>query len=368
MPLFFDGDFPELRQRLEAYLDRLGREATDTAGFRALLLAGGYGRGEGGVFFPSGGAEPRLYNDLEFYLFSEKVGSAPISSWVHLGETTLGIEIEFKTLAPAAMEQAEPSMFYYDLLSRNVFVAGKESWLESLPARLRSASEIPAVEASRLLVNRGMSLLCCRRWASGELDLPSDFCARIIAKLKLALADAVLCLQGRYHWSCRERNRRLAMPSEADTPPDWKQLVEWHLEGVAFKLRPEIPDLPASAWQEPLENIINVWLHTFLWIEGRRLESEFRSASGYINFSGKIFPHEPPLKNLLRQLRDRRRFPHLPWSGLDHPRAQIWKALVALLCGDASAIGSAAGLLGRSGGKSAVQLEERLRDFWKSYP
>lgn len=354
-----------MAERLDAYLDWLAAEAKGVAGFRTLLLGGGYGRGEGGIYQPSPQAKPELYNDLEFYFFGGAVGRDVLERWAHEGEERLAIEIEFKAMSPRALERARPSMFYYDLLNRHILVAGEGGWLESLPADLSRAESIPPDEAGRLLVNRGMSLLRCMRWADGQMDLPEGFCDRITAKLKLALADAVLCSLGRYHWSCRERNARLS--SLADVPPDWDRLAAWHGEGLAFKLHPNHKAAAREDWRRPLDDLRRAWLATFLWTESRRLGRKFGDAHDYDKFGGRLFPDEPALSNVLRQLRDVRRSSRLPFCGGDHPRSAIWRALALLMERGGAGEAAAARRLGMPG-LAGQALEEHCRNCWRHYP
>ncbi len=362
---FFPAEEPALRAALTSYLDWLAAEAAGAGGLRAFLLGGGYGRGEGGIFRETPESDPMLYNDLEFYFFGRPVSADVLNRWIHEGEERLGIEIEVKQMSPEAFARARPSMFYYDLLSRHVPVAGDKQWVESLPAELARGESIPPEEAGRLLVNRGMSLLRCLRWAGGQVELPPGFCDRIAAKLKLALADAVLCMLGRYHWSCRERDRRLA--ALGDVPPHWEKLVAWHAEAIGFKLNPRHENVLPSAWQKPLDELRRAWLSTFLWIESRRLRARFETARDYRDYRGRLFPGEPAWSNLLRQARDLRRPAHVPFRGGDHPRSAIWKSLALLMEGDASGAESAARLLGTPGLRGD-ELEERCRDCWKHYP
>ena len=67
--VYFPGDEPGLVARLDGYLAGLGARlgaAPFARGVKALVLAGGYGRGEGGVFRETAGRPAQLYNDLEF--------------------------------------------------------------------------------------------------------------------------------------------------------------------------------------------------------------------------------------------------------------------------------------------------------------
>ncbi len=362
---YFPGQNQRLQEVLDSYLGWLHAEASALPELRALLLGGGYGRGEGGVFEHQDGGEATLFNDVEFYLFAGAVPSGAVERWVHEGESRLGIDVEFKTMSPQAFAGSRPSMFYYDLLARHILVAGDEGWAASLRPELSDPALLPADEASRLLVNRGVSLLRCFRWARGEVGLPAGFCARIVGKLKLALADAVLCAQGLYHWSCIERDRRLASVSE--TPPDWPELTAWHAEGVTFKLHPHRRDGQPEEQLPVLEDLRRAWLGTFLWIESRRLGASFGSAEDYGAFRGRLFPDEGRWGNVLRQVRDLRRPERLPFSASDHPRAAIWRSLVLLLGGERAGEASAGRLLGAEGLRGR-ELEERCRACWRHYP
>lgn len=350
-----------LRRRVDDYLAWLRAEASKVPRLRGLLLGGGYGRGEGGVWWPEAEAEPQLYNDMEFYVFAPRVEAGVIERWIEEGEARFGIEMEFKAMTPEAFSRARPSMFYYDLLKGHVRVAGDAEWIAGLPARLSEAAEIPPEEGSRLLVNRGMSLLRCLRWSAGEREGESVFCDRIAAKLRLALGDAVLCLNGGYTVSCRERHARLGALSR--TPPDWTAIREGHRKGVAFKFRPVASGRSADQWRETLRELQAIWLRTFLWLEGQRLGTTFADARAYGDFGGRLFPSEAPWKNMLRQVRDLRRPTRLPFGGGEHPRARVWRALVFLMAGD-----GAGGRAQLGAAASAGALEERCRAAWKQYP
>ncbi len=370
--MYFLGDEPGLKALLDGFLARLSEDLQAQKFYsdvKALLLAGGYGRGEGGVFRVSESAAPVLYNDLEFYLVTRDAASqGPIEQWCsrqsHDGEEITGIEVEFKLLRESAFRSAEPSMFYYDLLARHRIVQSCDGFIESLPSNLSDPALIPAPEAIRLLFNRGSGLLfSLAALASNSSRVSDGFIERNHAKVKLALADAVLAFQGRYHFSCVERHSRLSNIG-SPVPPDWPLLMRWHESGVAFKLNPRHIYPPLDALREAQETITSVWTRTFLWMESLRLRAPFQRVSEYENFHGRLYPSSGRLRNLALHWRDRfKRGSALP-SPLDYPRGALQRALFCLLGADTA---GAARHLARPPGSSFEELVSVYERWWRFY-
>ena len=374
---YFPKPEPCLVQKLDGFLHFLAdgiRNAPFCPEIRALLLAGGYGRGEGGVFRASPGGEPQLYNDLEFYLILRDGANAePVERWcseqAHQGDQTLGIEVEFKLLRENAFRAAQPSMFYYDLLAAHEVVWGPADFAGTVSDRLRDPALIPLHEATRLLFNRGTGLF----FSFGGLRrnderVMNGFIERNHAKVRLALGDAVLAGLGLYHFSCRERNRRITaddLPCK-DLPPDWALLKEWHAEGVEFKLHPRHQYPPRAELEQMQETLSQVWLRTFLWLESRRLRAQFSSALDYANHSGRLFPEKSPIQNAMLHWRDRlRRGGALPGM-LDYPRAALQRALVLLLQPDPN-IPEASWHIGQNTALTFDELEAAYVRWWRFY-
>jgi hypothetical protein len=370
---YFPGSEPELAGRLDSYLaalaDRLGA-APFAPAITVLALGGGYGRGEGGIFRPTPGGPPALYNDLEFYLVLREARAAGAARvWcdaeAHRGEAAVGIEVEFKILSAAALQGAGPSMFYYDLVAGHRPVWGAAAFLPGLLPRLGDPAQIPAHEATRLLFNRGSGLFYAQcALALRDTRVTDGFVERNHAKCRLALADAVLALNGHYHGSCRERASRLAEPL-AHLPPQWPTLQAWHRDGVEFKLHPRHRAPATAVLRTAQEELAGTWRDVFRWVEGRRLGRTFATDEDYVTDPGRLLPEFPAAKNLVLHLRDRlRRGGALPfWT--DYPRAALQRALVSALAGGETGLKPAANILGC--GDDVAVVEGAYRNWWRYY-
>jgi hypothetical protein len=343
---FFVDDEPALAARLEDFLNRLSRDLEAQswrAGAAALVLAGGYGRGEGGVFRKTEDSPAELYNDLEFFLFLKPGADANAAArwcegWEKSGTAELGIDVEFKRDAATVLRTGSPTMFFHDLLQGHRMVWGDASLLADAPSRLRDPAALPASEATRLLFNRGSGLWFSKaRMVAGRAE-DAGFIERNHMKARLALGDAVLALSGGHHGLCEERARRIAAGGFS-TPPGWARIAAWHAEGVAFKLRPRHRAASVGELAGAQAELAAAWMETFLWVEGRRFGRTFVSAADYAEFGGRLFPESPRWRNVALHLRDRLRRGEALSGAADYPRAALQRALVAALAGDVSAAG-----------------------------
>lgn len=301
-----------------------------------ILLGGGYGRGEGGVFRSATGDLP--YNDLEFYVFvrgSDWLNEQIYGRRLHRLARTLsheaGIEVEFKVVSCATLQAAPVSMFYYDLVSAHRWVLGDESLLARC-GHHRHARDIPAAEATRLLMNRCTGLLLAREKLERARvnDEDADFVFRNIAKARLALGDAVLTVFRQYHWSCLVRNRRLN-ELEIDENLSWlPEVQQGHEAGVHFKLHPTPPPSRAVL-QAELERVTALAQQVWLWLENRRLDCHFLSMRGYALSSLNKCPETNPERNRLVNARIFGFHTYILTTSEHHPRERALIALAILL-------------------------------------
>lgn len=358
-PFFFTTDgSSELEERIARTCRDAGAGAkamVPADRLQAMLLGGGYGRGEGGVLREDGTDLP--YNDLEFFVFIS--GPVPLSDrrfrggfdeMGHRLTKDLGIEVEFKLYSLERLADGETTMFHYDLASGHKMVpdcgsASREQVLVACSPHL-DAQRIPLHEATRLMMNRCTGLLYAERLLRSKADSfgpdEADFTLRNHAKLRLALGDAVLTAQGKYHWSCQERHKRLMEgtlfgnePAPEGISPE--QLRGWHGEAVEFKLHPrraaESREELAERHQELKAGSWAVWR----WLETRRLGTCGNTPGEYARDWKSKCPETRALKNAAVRLRS---FgpagllaDGLKGRALRYPREALLRALPLLLWG-----------------------------------
>lgn len=303
----------------------------------AVILGGGYGRGEGGVLHTPAGDRP--YNDLEFYVClrgNRHLNEQRFGRALHvLGEILTpqaGIEVEFKITSLAEFTRSAISMFSYDLAIGHRWLVGREEMLARC-AHHRAAENIPLAEATRLLMNRCTGLLFAqdrlmRREFTGA---DADFVRRNIAKAQLALGDAVLVAYGRYDWSARERHVRLLSLPARETLPWMDDVCRHHAAGVEFKLHPERCTATREALRATFAPLAALAEKIWLWTERRRLGILFGSARDYAMSRPNKCPEGSPARNMLVNFKALGVRPLLQARAGCHPRERVLHALCLLL-------------------------------------
>ncbi|MEO5958248.1 MAG: hypothetical protein ABIZ49_07710, partial [Opitutaceae bacterium] len=303
----------------------------------AVLLGGGYGRGEGGVLHTPDSDRP--YNDLEFYVFLR--GNRHFNELRHgralhvLGEILTpqaGVEVEFKIASLRELARRPVDMFSYDLVAGHRWLVGGEELLRSC-AHHRDATRIPLCEATRLLMNRCTGLLLARERLQREVfsAADADFVRRNIAKAELALGDAVLVAFGEYHWSVIERHRRLERICATERLSWLDNVLVPHAAGVEFKLHPVRSQASRAELQAQHRELAILAWFIWEWIENRRLGATFQIPTGYAASRIDKWPDSPSPRNLALNFKALGYRACLPPKALRHPRERVLNALALLL-------------------------------------
>ena len=331
---------PMLERHLEAVCAEVNIavcELIPETQLEGLLLAGGYGRGEGGVLRTASGDQP--YNDLEFYVFVR--GHRLRAEWTYgaalheLGvrlSARAGVEVEFKVLTLPALRAARPSMFYYDLVLGHRWLTGDDALLVGC-SHHRDAREIPLHEATRLLMNRCSGLLFSaerlRRPRFGTEE--SDFVGRNLAKIQLALGDVLVTASGQYHWSCQERHRCLRCLRTFGAAAWHEAVCRHHGAGLAFKLHPVRSREPREKLARQHAELSQLARQLWLWFENLRLGRAYLGTREYALSATDKCPETSPLRNRLVNAKAFGAREALRGSGRRYPRQRLLHALCLLL-------------------------------------
>ncbi|MDD5697232.1 MAG: hypothetical protein PHH77_01330 [Victivallaceae bacterium] len=207
----------------------------------AVVLGGGYGRGEGGVFSTDDGTE-KLYNDLDFFVIAENCGWRRIRKingvLKVLGRKLsrkIGVKVDFGPVKTRKQLSKLPAtIMWQELREGHKVIYGDETVLKLLPAY--GLHYLPHTEGLRLLLNRGAGLLFAQQRLEREnlTENDRDFIGRNLYKAIQSCGDVLLLLRDQYCLSVVERLRLLEqMPPEDET-------MEMYRLAVQFKLSPEI--------------------------------------------------------------------------------------------------------------------------------
>lgn len=236
--LMGDAAFDEMLDKHLSDISDAVKKSVVSKDIVALVLGGGYGRGEGGVFETSAG-QKKLYNDLDFFVITENLNSSRLKkvdqALADIGESftrKIAVDVDFgpaKTLRQLA--KMPFTMMWQELREGHVLVYGADV-LNSLPDH--DLHDLPRSEGLRLLLNRGAGLLfagqCFRQENINTVDL--DFIGRNLYKAVLACGDVFLILRNQY---CLSVQDRLCLLEELGAED-----VELYRQALRFKLSPGI--------------------------------------------------------------------------------------------------------------------------------
>lgn len=226
---------------------------------RAMVLLGGYGRGEGGVMVADGSERP--HNNLDFLVITPHISpeaqrqlKTQIHSLIQPMAQTYGIEFDIGTITEARLRRSPSLVMWYDMRFGHKTVVGDAALVPSLTQF--SAERIPAWDVQNLLVNRGTLLVINDQLLATREPRPEDR-RRIVKhamKAIIGYGDALLYFAGRYDWSYVEKMMRMRVCPEA--PEQFRALYD---EAVAFRFQPNYSvyaDRDLTEWMNALRRTL----------------------------------------------------------------------------------------------------------------
>ena len=180
----------------------------------AVVLAGGYGRGEGGYRVCDGDYLP--YNDYDYFVVvnggrsAERRIARQLGIVAHELEEQVGVEVDFALLRASRLRRLEFTLMYAELQHGHRITCGRDDALRHM--RPMPIDRVPLSEFTRLMLNRGSLLLMNQQQLSAGGPKTADELeqfSRYLDKALLACADARLAATGRYDPSYTVKRRRL---------------------------------------------------------------------------------------------------------------------------------------------------------------
>jgi hypothetical protein len=331
IPTYSEHGSKEFNDGLHRSLEQIADEVQSAlaGNLVALILGGGYGRGEGGVIRT--GTQEMPYNDLDFVVVVNSKSKLPTEKLRTISNKfgqLLSIHVDFsRPLTLSEIERWPCTLMWQDLLLGHVVLKGQSDVLEQhAPPGLRQP--LPAVEATRLLLNRGAGLLWALRVQLGTEQPPDrDFVRRNYYKCALSLGDALLITYRRYTTQYRGRDEildGLIRDEPQLTPLDLKELYR---EALTFKFTPDSVTAPAFNEQE-LKLLAQKWGEVFLAIERMRSGIAFKSLKDYVDWKGIREKDQHSVSSVGRNVARNLQMKRLSWR---YPREGLYRSLPGLL-------------------------------------
>ena len=247
-----------MRPRVRRDLDLVTKVAESTFGGElvALLLVGGYARGEGGAM----GDDPDAasFNDYDLVAVVRRVDARAVEAARDVSRVAterVGIDVDVWPISVDAMQRPPATLFWLDVaLGGVVVLSGSEQILRG--ARKIDARAVPLEEAARLLVNRATGLALSRLEGAGVNPLRT---AMHVFKAVLACGDARLLASSAYASTVRRRSQRLESLAKARVAPE--ALADAYRDAADFRLRPHrfVAPRDMEAWLDTWRVRIAEW-------------------------------------------------------------------------------------------------------------
>ena len=251
MGRYVAGEAPAMDRLVEETVKGVGAEVAALAvpRLQGVVLGGGYGRGEGGVFDLPDGSQ-RLSNDLDFFAVTEKGASgrdirAVADALAPVGEkwtAKLGIDVDFVVRTPWRMRHDQERVMIQELMHGYFDVVGRTGEEMFAEIERRPPSAFPWSEAARMLMNRGVGLVL-----ASEAERGQTFIVRSLNKCVLGAGDAHLIARGAYAWRAEDRAAALG--------------DELYAAAVGWKFRPRAESVcdwetARARWLEAAEEVM----------------------------------------------------------------------------------------------------------------
>lgn len=257
----------------------------------ALLLCGGFGRGEGSVTLQE--ETVHIVNDYDFtvvlnaktrlhYLRLYKKFHPPLETLAH--ELAAHLDIKQVDLSPKPLfyfRNTDLRIENYEVKNGNVFVYGKDNPTRLMPQW--QAKDIPLYEGTWLFRNRGLGLILAAFYFIASPKVADDKKENFITecnKANLAAGDSVLLLKKEYHHLYNERLNRAREIDFTDIPMG-EVIKENYINALRQKLHPDFSRYTQIDFKDWWYDTKQIFINFFHYYEEKRLNQQFETWEKY---------------------------------------------------------------------------------------
>ncbi len=269
-----------LSEAVELIVSNLSESSID-----AIVLIGGYGRGEGGVVETPNGFKPHNNFDLLIITHTDcqsKEESLNQSLEEIRSLHDIGIDISLMTTQQFAKQEC--LVIWYDICHGHKVLWGKPDFLSKF--HQFTVDDIPDWDVRNLLVNRASLLLINRYILFHELNKKRyKTIIKHFIKAIVGYGDAFLYQKGEYHWSYRQKQLNMRkLNQQGLVNPDVAQLYE---DAINFRFQPDYDqylDIDLAQYNEDLMSTFEPIHRDF---ESQRLNQELIDWNNYQELASK---------------------------------------------------------------------------------
>ncbi len=241
---------------------------------RAMVLLGGYGRGEGGVIKTNQGERP--HNNLDFLIITRALPpeeqarlKTQVQEALAAVKQDYKVELDFAVISEAKLRHSPSLVMWYDMRFGHKTVLGDATLVPSL--QQFDLKRIPAWDIRNLLVNRGTLLVINDQLMASRALSPDDekLLVKHAMKAIIGYGDALLFFLGGYHWSYVEKQKR--MRQKADVSPAFRAVYDQALE---FRFQPDYEKYVGGGLTAWLDGLRGPLASVHLFCESKRLKRD----------------------------------------------------------------------------------------------
>jgi len=202
----------------------------------ALILIGGYGRGEGGIVLENDRYRPHNNLDL-LYIYNRNIAIGRIelaNKKLQDISRKYNVGIDMSAIKKQKLLRLEGLVVSYDMRHGHITILGNSNFLKE--HKEFSIYNIDSVDIRQLLVNRGTLLLINRILLNKEIQTKEEkkLIIKHTIKAIIGYCDALLYFNDSYHWSYAQKELNMSRLENIDK--DTKSLYS---KAILFRFMPD---------------------------------------------------------------------------------------------------------------------------------